>query len=255
MFFEHRDGTAGYDRGVNLILVESADFVSKGRVRLCDRRRTHIQKVHRAKIGDRLRMGEVGGKIGEGKVIALDADEVILEVEFDQIAPDASKIILAVALPRPPTLQKVLQHGTAMGIKEFHFFHSRRVEKSFWQSSILEPKSLRQHMFLGLEQARDTALPEIHFHRRFRPFAEEQLTELSGRSSVLVAHPECTQACPTDVDSPTTVVVGPEGGFIPFETDLLRAQDYGFVTLGSRILRVEVATSVLIGRLQRPLVS
>jgi RsmE family RNA methyltransferase len=45
------------------------------------------------------------------------------------------------------------------------------------------------------------------------------------------------------------LVVGPEGGFVPFEAELLRAQGLAAVHLGSRRLRVETAVAALVGRL------
>ena len=44
-------------------------------------------------------------------------------------------------------------------------------------------------------------------------------------------------------------MVGPEGGFIPYEVEKLQAAGCEPVSLGARILRVENAISSLLGRL------
>jgi 16S rRNA (uracil1498-N3)-methyltransferase len=44
-------------------------------------------------------------------------------------------------------------------------------------------------------------------------------------------------------------VIGPEGGFIPYEVEHLAAAGCEAVSLGPRILRVENALSTLLGRL------
>jgi RsmE family RNA methyltransferase len=44
-------------------------------------------------------------------------------------------------------------------------------------------------------------------------------------------------------------VVGPEGGFIPYEIEKLQEVGVKAVTIGSRILRVETAIPALISRL------
>ncbi|RYZ96209.1 MAG: 16S rRNA (uracil(1498)-N(3))-methyltransferase, partial [Moraxellaceae bacterium] len=43
--------------------------------------------------------------------------------------------------------------------------------------------------------------------------------------------------------------IGPEGGFIPYEIDLLNKQGFEVVNLGERIMRVETVVPYLLGRL------
>jgi RsmE family RNA methyltransferase len=46
------------------------------------------------------------------------------------------------------------------------------------------------------------------------------------------------------------VAIGPEGGWVPFEIELLRANRFEAFTLGPRILRVEVAVPYVLGVLR-----
>ena len=108
---------------------------------------------------------------------------------------------------------------------------------------------MSEQLILGLEQAKDTVLPEIHLRDRFKPFVEDEIATIIKGTSPLLAHPTADACCPFNVRKPVTLVVGPEGGFIPYEVELL--QHYGFkaVTIGDRILRVEYAIPTIIGRL------
>ena len=242
---------------MNLISLEPSDFVADDQVMLRDRRLEHARKHLGLAPGDRVRVGLLeplgaeppSAQIGEGEVLAIDREGLLLRVRLSEPPPPASPIILAIALPRPPTLDKVLQHGTAMGIKRFLFFHTRRTEKSYWQASALEPAALRHAMVLGLEQARDTVLPEVELHPRFLPFVEDRLAPLRASMPVLVGDPEGAEACPRAHEGPLVLVIGPEGGFVEFERERLRELGDRLVHLGPRILRVEAAVIAILGRL------
>jgi len=50
-----------------------------------------------------------------------------------------------------------------------------------------------------------------------------------------------------DINGPTAILIGPEGGFTPQERELLRAQDFVTpVSLGPRILRADTAALSLL---------
>jgi 16S rRNA (uracil1498-N3)-methyltransferase len=76
---------------------------------------------------------------------------------------------LVLALPRPRMLARSLEHVTALGVKRITLLHTRRVEKSYWMSPELAPEKIRTHLVLGLEQARDTRLPEVSWRRASAP--------------------------------------------------------------------------------------
>jgi RsmE family RNA methyltransferase len=232
---------------VNLILLSDEDFIATARARLLGRRLAHVRDVHRARIGDRLRVGRVGGRVGEGRVVLLEADALELEVSLDAEPPPPLELRLAVALPRPPSLRKVLQGATSMGVKQIVFFQSARVERSYWQSRRLEPASVREDLWLGLEQARDTHPPEIRLHRHFDEFMAREV-ENAGLP-VLFAHPEAPRPVPRERRGAALLVIGPEGGLLEPEVQRLEAAGGIGVTLGPRVLRVEQAVIALIARL------
>ena len=65
----------------------------------------------------------------------------------------------------------------------------------------------------------------------------------------LAAHPTAENGWPDQIAGPVTLAIGPEGGFIPYETDKLRNCGFRTVSLGKRILRVEAALPALLSKL------
>jgi RsmE family RNA methyltransferase len=234
---------------VNLLLLEEADFISADRVVLRDRRLKHMQEVHRSEVGDSLRVGRVGGLLGSAELLRLEPREAELSVAFDREPPAKLPLTLVLALPRPKMLRRVFQTVATMGVQKVILVNSYRVEKSFWQTPFLEPVAIREQLILGLEQARDSVLPEIVIEKRFKPFVEDRLPAIVDGTLGLVGHPGDFPACPRAVEQPVTLAIGPEGGWIPYEVELLRASGLNPVQLGERILRVETAVTALLARL------
>lgn len=234
---------------MNLLLLEDGDFIAADRVLLQGRRLKHLQEVHRATVGDSLRVGRLGGLMGQGQLLRLDSDAAELQINLEQSAPAKLPLTLLLALPRPKMLKRVLQTVASMGVPRLILLNSYRVEKSFWQTPFLQPEAIREQLILGLEQARDTVLPEVIIEKRFKPFVEDQLPQLAAGSLGLVGHPGPYPACPRTVEGQVTLAIGPEGGWIPYEVEKLAAAGLQPVQLGERILRVETAVSALLARL------
>ena len=234
---------------MNLLLLEEADFIGPDRVVLSDRRLTHMQEVHRCVVGDSLRVGRIGGLMGTAQVLRLDPREAELQVTLDQPPPAKLPLTLVLALPRPKMLRRVFQTVATMGVPRVVLVNSYRVEKSFWQTPFLEPEAIREQLILGLEQARDSVLPEIVIEKRFKPFVEDRLPAIVEGTLGLVGHPGNHPPCPRALTEPVTLAIGPEGGWIPYEIDLLGKAGLQPVQLGERILRVETAVTALLSRL------
>ena len=239
---------------MNLLLLRPEDFEAAGsrdasRARLRGRRCEHVRRIQRAGVGDELCVGLLGGRVGTGRVVALGDDGLELEVSLVGEPPAPRDLRLVVALPRPLVLKRVLLHATTLGVKRIALIHARRVEKSYWQSEAVSSHSIRQKLLEGLEQARDTRLPEVTLHRLFRPFAEDELGSLMGDSRGFVAHPHASQQCPRAVVGPVTLAIGPEGGFNDFEVERLVEAGLEPVQLGDRALRVEAAVPYAVARI------
>jgi len=234
---------------MNLLLVTQQEINGQGCVLLADRRHQHIQNIHRLKVGDTLQAGVINGLCGEAEIIEQQSDTTRLKLNLYRQPPAPLPITLLLALPRPRMLARSLEHLTTLGVKKLVLMQTNRVEKSYWQSPELKPEKIHQHLVLGLEQAKDTLLPEVILKKRFKPFVEDELASLAANSLKLVAHPGDYPACPRNLEQQLTLAIGPEGGFVDFEIQLLKAQDFQPVQMGERILRVETAVTALLTRL------
>lgn len=220
-----------------------------GVVEIQGRQLTHLQEVHQARAGDRVRVGLLDGWRGEAVVERLD-DAALLRFRLTEPPPAPSPITLLLALPRPKMVRRLLQCAASAGIKDLYLINGARVEKSYWQTPHLGEAAIEENLWLGLEQARDTVMPRVHLRKRFRPFVEDELPGLMVGKQGLLAHPGPDSIpCPRALEGPAILAVGPEGGFVPFEVDTLQGAGMTPVTLGERILRVDVAVPWLLGRL------
>lgn len=234
---------------MNLILLKDEDFVENSSTAILkDRRLEHVQNFISPKMDDKLIVGKFNGKIGEGKVIKINNEEVVLDVNLKLDPPKPLNCVLVLAMPRPLMFKRILMHICTLGIKEIHLINTRRVEKSFWQSPVLEDEKIENELILGLEQAKDTIIPKVFIHKRFKPFVENTAPDLVKKGNAVVAHPTDDPISDTKFKT-GTIAIGPEGGFIDYEIEKFKEAGFEFVSLGSRILRVETAVPVAVSKL------
>lgn len=234
---------------MNLALLFDEDFTAPDRVILSGRRLQHLHTVLKASTGETITVGRVNGDMGRGRLVRMTESEAELEVTLDTPPPAPLPLTLILAMPRPKMFRRVLQTSATLGVKDIWLINSYKVEKSFWQTPWLSDDNLQENLTLGLEQARDTIMPEVHIRKRFKPFVEDELPALLAGKQAFVAHPGTATPCPTHLNAAAALCIGPEGGFIPYEVEKLQEAGCQAVHLGARILRVETAVPVLVSRL------
>ncbi|HUJ29394.1 MAG TPA: 16S rRNA (uracil(1498)-N(3))-methyltransferase [Myxococcales bacterium] len=234
---------------MNLLLLTATDLCPDGTARLAGRRVLHAREVLRAAEGDVLRVGVLGGKVGRAEIVRLSADELVLRVELTGDPPPRAEIDLLLAVPRPKALRRILPSLASLGIDRVVLLNSARVERSYFDSKVFAQAP--ELFALGLEQARDTRPPELLVRERFRPFVEDELDGLFPASARLVAHPAAPPLERRSLPGRVLLAVGPEGGWVPFELELLRQHGFAPFTLGPRPLRVETALPYALGALSR----
>jgi len=237
---------------MNLILLSDSDFITPTHVRLTDRRFAHIQEILKAEKDQILTVGKMNGLVGQGKIASKTDKAVELEVKLTQNPPEALPLTLILALPRPPMLKRILFSAAMLGVKRIIILNFNRVEKSLWNSSSLKPEAIEEQLILGLEQAKDTVMPEVILKKGFKPFVQDELPNLIRGKQALVAHPGSSTIIlsPSGQESQSyVVIIGPEGGIIDYEIESLKAAGCKLIDLGPRILRTDSVLPFIVGRL------
>ncbi|MEN8274702.1 16S rRNA (uracil(1498)-N(3))-methyltransferase [Acinetobacter seifertii] len=233
---------------MNIVLLEPEDTQSEIWSIHSKRQLQHLREHLDITVGQNLKVGIRNGTRYVTEIVSIDEQEVCIRPILEEAVPVKLPVHLIVALPRPKVLRRLIMDSVTLGVEKISLIHSYRVDKSYWQTPFLQ--QIDQYVTLGLEQAGDTIVPEVQIYKRFKPFVEDVLpTLISETSPAYVAHPYAEQSMPINISHACSVVVGPEGGFIPYEVDLLTKNGCQAVSLGNRILRTETSISYILGRL------
>ena len=233
---------------MNIILLDSRQTETELWSITSTRQLEHLQQHLQIQVGDTLKVGIREGQRYLTEIVEISEKAVRLKPLQEEAVPEKLPVTLIVALPRPKVLRRLIMDSVTLGVEKIILLHSYRVDKSYWQTPFLQ--QLNHYIELGLEQAGDTVAPKIELYKRFKPFVEDILPGLiSTDCPAYVAHPYAEQAMPFAIEHPCTIVIGPEGGFIPYEVDLLIKNGCQAVSLGNRIIRTETVIPYVLGRL------
>ena len=244
---------SGYDRGlVNVILLDTSDRLNDSCVSLTDARATHLLKVLRVTPGQTVRIGMLDGSFGTGIVEAVNDGRVTMRCAFETATPPRPRVDVLLALPRPKVMRRLWAQLAAIGIGRIIVTNASRVERDYFDTHILTENGYRPLLIEGLQQARDTRLPQVSIHRQFRILVEDQLDALFPSGARLVADPSgrtsIANALAGSDDERVLLAIGPEGGWNEFELNLLSTHGFTRVGLGQRTLRVDTACIALLSQ-------
>lgn len=238
---------------MNLLLF-GPDEIDAGEVTLAaaDRRARHVAGVLRARAGQDLRAGIMGGGTGRATVVAT-APALRLRVTIDEPPAPAPEVELVLALPRPKALSRVVQAAAAAGVARIDLVNAWKVDRSYFDSPRLEPQALAADARLGCEQGATTWEPPVAVHRLLVPFLDATAPSWAAAAHRVVAHPRAAApleaAVAPGASGRTVVAVGPEGGWIDRELDSFAHIGFVPVSLGAAVLRVESAVAALLAQL------
>jgi 16S rRNA U1498 N3-methylase RsmE len=174
---------------MNLLLLEPSEIAAEGLATIDGARARHLRQVLRAEPGRAVRVGVVDGPMGVGTVLSIDHTHARLACSFDAAAPPVPPVDLLLALPRPKVLQRLWAQLAALGVGRIVLTNAWRVERNYFDTTVLDPAVYRPLLIEGLQQARDTRVPIVSVHRQFRVLVEDDLDRLCPQTTRLLADP------------------------------------------------------------------
>ncbi len=241
---------------MNLVLLFPEDFISTDHVKLSDYRAEHIGKILKAQPGQKLKVGLVQKGRGQGMITRIHNHTVELEVEIKEEKIEPASLSLILALPRPQTLKKVLETIGAFGLRNLFLIQTERVEKSFFQSTLLQDKAWLQYLRLGMEQGGKISLPEITLWTSFQKFKNELKEKLNVKTTRIILEAASLETlwnlpAKTWADSKEIIAaIGPEGGWLKQEVEEFCRLGFQPIRLGPTIHRVENAVTALLAQIE-----
>lgn len=236
---------------MNLILLEPDEIHAEGLAVLAGKRARHVREVLKAAEGGRIRIGVVDGPTGTATVTE-EGDPLRLECDLTDPVPPIPGVDLLLAMPRPKVMNRLWPVLASLGVGRILISNAWKTERNYFDTHVLGPEHIRAGLIEGLQQARDTRLPQVSVHRQFRKLIEDELDAFGPYAAKLAAHPgagafpaETLAALPRE--GRVLLAVGPEGGWTPFELELLEAHGFEAVSWGPRALRTDTACAVLLG--------
>jgi len=216
-----------------------------GTVCLSGSRARHIAGVLKALPGMSIRVGLINGPRGQGTILEISPDRIVLGCEFDEAPPPAPKVDLLLALPRPKVMRRLWAQLAAMGVGRIILTNATKVERVYFDTHVLQPETYRPLMIEGLQQAQDTQIPEVTIRKQFKILVEDELEILFPYGGRILADASAQNRLRDLIfDDPglrVLVAVGPEGGWTDYEMDLLKKHGFRAVSMGERTLRADTA--------------
>ncbi len=207
---------------------------------------THLHQVLKVKEEQDLKITILNKGLGNATVTKIDSEKVELELISEIESKNYPEWHLLVGLSRPPTMKKILEHATSLGVTHFHFFKAELSEKSYGDSKIWEQQSIKKLLLDGLSQSsRYWKLPKVQHYKNLQSVEtfegfDRRLCSLSKGANEKMKNLNPRQAL--------VIAFGPERGLTMKEDNALQSMGFQAFSLGPGILRVEIAVFSSLGQ-------
>jgi 16S rRNA (uracil1498-N3)-methyltransferase len=228
----------------NLYLREElADATVGGEIAIEGAEAKHIVSVSRTRVGEALTVSNGRGLVVDGTVTSAEPSRVVARVDaVTRVEPQRPRLVLVQALAKGDRDELAVQASVELGVDEVVPWQASR-SVSRWQGdkAVKGVQRWRTIVREATKQSMRAWLPEV-----VAPATTAELRSRAQASRMLVLEPGAPRRLseiPIDSgdDRDLVVVVGPEGGIAPDETERLVEAGAEAVRLGSSVLRTSSA--------------
>lgn len=205
-----------------------------------DARALHVLDIIGCRQGDSFDVGLIDGPRGKARLEAISHRGLELDFYFGANVPKLYPVTMVIGLPRPPSARRILKDLTTQGADTLHFVATDKGEKSYLKSRLWADGEYQRLVQEGAEQAFCTRLPQVAVHESLAACVE-QLGDTTDR----LALDNYEATLPLSAFQPSqercVLAIGSERGWSAAERELLRANNFTLVHMGTRVLKTETA--------------
>ncbi len=236
---------------MNIILLAPSEIRADGVADVANVRAKHMISVLKVGVGSEVRVGVIDGPVGTATVAGLGDGRVTLQCALEKAAPPRPRVDILLALPRPKVMRRLWAPLAELGVGQIILTNAEKVERDYFDTHILQEEGYRPLLITGLQQARDTHVPRVSVHKRFKVLLEDELPTLFPKGRRLMAHPDSSATIAGALrkirpQERVLLAVGPEGGWNGFELAALDAHGFEQISLGPRTLATTTACVALL---------
>lgn len=213
------------------------DDLEHDRVALDAGARRHLERVLRLRAGDPLELVDGRGGLASARWQADGHARVTARAS--RSPPDDDALVLAVAPPRLPRLEWLVEKACELGVAELVLLRTQRAERLPGEGRLARLARLGDEALLQCRR--------LHRMPVRPPTTLRELLARPRRGALWMGVPprDGAPGVPPPRSGPLLGLVGPEGGFSDAEDALLRDAGAVPVVLGRTVLRVETAALAL----------
>jgi RsmE family RNA methyltransferase len=175
-----------------------------------------------------------------------------LVLDFPQeLTPPLPRVPLRLIMGhvRPIVMQRLFKDMASLGIAELWIVNAGLTEASYFKSALWQEQSYIQYLLEGASQGADVLLPEVRRFYTLQACLDQLAASQSSVNSLgtrLYCHPGAFApiVLPPLLDQQSwTIGIGPERGWTHTECQMFQNAGFEPRSMGSRILRTEIAAS------------